>query len=68
MPVALRMWPEYCISFEKKLHLLFFIERFADLSSVTVIAQLPTHSFGMLQNQPKHRSLSNPLENQLAVG
>ena len=35
---------------------------------VTVIAQLPTHSFGMLQNQPKRRSLSNPLENQLAVG
>ena len=32
MPVALRMWPKYCISFEKKLHLLFFIERFAYLS------------------------------------
>ena len=38
------------------------------LLSVTVIAQLPTHSFGTLQNQPKRRSLSNPLENQLAVG
>ena len=28
MPVALRMWPKYCISFKKKLHVLFFIERF----------------------------------------
>ena len=35
---------------------------------VTVLTQLPTHSFGMLQNQPKHRSLSNPLENQSALG
>ena len=40
----------------------------ADVIAVTVIAQLPTHSFGMLQNQPKCGSLSNPLENQLAVG
>ena len=32
MPVALRMWPKYCISLEKKLHLPFFIERFADLN------------------------------------
>ena len=32
MPVALRMCPKYWISLEKKLHLLFFIERFADLS------------------------------------
>ena len=32
MPVALRMCPKYCISIEKKLHFLFFIERFADLS------------------------------------
>ena len=38
------------------------------IMGVTVIAQLPTHSFGMLQNQPKCGSLSNPLENQLAVG
>ena len=27
--------------------------------SVTVIAQLPTHSFGMLQNQPKCRSVTH---------
>ena len=31
MPVALRKCPKYWISLEKKLHLLFFIERFADL-------------------------------------
>ena len=36
--------------------------------TVTVLTQLPTHSFGMLQNQPKHGSLSNPLENQPALG
>ena len=35
---------------------------------VTVLAQLPTQSFGMLQNQPKHGSLSNPLDNQSALG
>ena len=23
MPVAFKIWPKYCISFEKKLHLLF---------------------------------------------
>ena len=32
MPVVLRMWPKYCISLEKKLHLLFFVEMFVDLS------------------------------------
>ena len=37
-------------------------------NGVTVLAQLPTHSFGTLQNQPKCRSLSNPLENQSALG
>ena len=30
--VALRMCPRYWISLEKKLHLLFFMERLADLS------------------------------------
>ena len=48
--------------------LLLSFAKNTDVIIVTVIAQLPTHSFGMLQNQPKHRSLSNPLENQLAVG
>ena len=36
--------------------------------TVTVLTQLATHSFGTLQRQPKHGSLSNPLENQLALG
>ena len=38
------------------------------LLPVTVLTQLQTHCFGMLQNQPKCRSLSNPLENQSALG
>ena len=32
IPVALRMCPRYWISLEKKLHLLFFLERLGDLS------------------------------------
>ena len=32
IPVALRMCPRYWISLKEKLHLLFFMERLADLS------------------------------------
>ena len=32
MPVALKMCPKYWVSLEKKLHLLIFMESFADYS------------------------------------
>ena len=48
MPVALRMWPKYCISLEKKLHLLFFIERFADLSFLNTMQMCERCSCGVL--------------------
>ena len=50
MPVALRMWPKYCISFVKKLHLLFFIERFADLSFLNTMQMCERCSCGVLLN------------------
>ena len=50
MPVALRMWPKYCISFKKKLHLLFFIERFADLSFSNTMRMCERCSCGDLLN------------------
>ena len=50
MPVALRMCPKYCISFEKKLHLLFFIERFADLIFLNTMQMSKRCSWGVLLN------------------
>ena len=48
MPVALSMCPRYCISLEKKLHLLFFIERFADFSFSKTILICDKCSCGVL--------------------
>ena len=50
MPVALRMLPKYCISFEKKLHLLTFIERFADSSFSNTMQMCERCSCGVLLN------------------
>ena len=50
MPVVLRMWPKYCISFKKKLHLLFFIEKFADLSFSNTMQMCERCSCGVLLN------------------
>ena len=50
MPVALRMWPKYCISLEKKLHLLFFIETFADFSFLNTMQMWERCSCGVLLN------------------
>ena len=48
MSMALRMWLKYCISFEKKLHLLFFMERFADLSFLNIMRMCERCSCGVL--------------------
>ena len=50
MPVALRMSPKYWISLEKKLHLLFLIERFADLSFSNTMQVCERCSWGVLLN------------------
>ena len=50
MSVALRMCPKYCISLKKKLHLLFFIERFADLSFSNTMPMCERCSCGVLLN------------------
>ena len=57
----------YGVNFRYEGMLAHSFDRFY-VVTVTVLTQLPTHSFGTLQNQPKHRSLSNPLENQSALG
>ena len=50
MPVALRMCPKYWIFFEKTLHLLFFIEQFADLSFSNTIQMCERCSWVVLLN------------------
>ena len=50
MPVALKIWHKYCISFEKKLHLLFFMERLAILSFSNTMWMCVRCSCGVLLN------------------
>ena len=48
--VALRMCPKYCISFEKKLHLLFFMDRLVALSFSNTKRMCERCSCGVLLN------------------
>ena len=50
IPVALRICPRYWISLEKKLHLLFVMERLVDLSFLKTILMCERYSQGVLLN------------------
>ena len=50
IPVALRMCPRYWISSEKKLYLLFFMERLADLNFLKRFLICERCSWGVLLN------------------
>ena len=71
IPVALRMCPKYCISFDKKLHLLFFIDRLVALSFSKTKWMCERCSCGVLLNiimssmyaMAKGKSLSMPVIN-----